>query len=236
MFTERSVRIYDRLYAAQGRSYEREAEEVLALVQRLHPGAASLLDLCCGTGGHLPFFRRRFEQVAAVDLEPAMIEAVRRRGLDVECQVADMAEAELGRVFDVVVCLFSAIGYVRTLERFRQSIARIRAHLAPGGVALIEPWFTRQELLQDSVHALFLDDADLKAARINVTTLEEGVSVMTLHFLVAEGTRVESFVERHECGLFEREDYERAFAACGLELHHDPGGLRGRGMYVGRAL
>ena len=48
--------------------------------------------------------------------------------------LADMSDFHLGRHYDAVICLFSSIGYVRTLDRVTHAIGRFRDHLAPGGV------------------------------------------------------------------------------------------------------
>jgi hypothetical protein len=75
-----SARVYDLLYEAAGKEYAVEAEALHALIQTRRPGAASLLDVACGTGAHLLHMRRHYA-VAGVDLAPTMLEAARRRHL-----------------------------------------------------------------------------------------------------------------------------------------------------------
>ena len=60
---------------------------------------------------------------------------------DLAC-VLGMRSFDLGRRFDAVTCLFSSIGYLLTPEDLEQGIARMAAHVAPGGVLVVEPWFT----------------------------------------------------------------------------------------------
>ena len=95
-------------------------------------GAASLLDVACGTGKHLELFRSWYE-VAGIDLNADLVAIARERLPDVRLEVADMTAFDLGRRFDVVTCLFSSIGYVGTVERLDQAIATMAAHLEPGG-------------------------------------------------------------------------------------------------------
>jgi hypothetical protein len=42
---------------------------------------------------------------------------------------ADMTDFDLGRTYDVVTCLFSAIGIVRTYERLEHAIVSMARHL-----------------------------------------------------------------------------------------------------------
>ncbi|SRR6266545_2838870 len=229
---KRSTHLYDRIYA--WKDYPAEAARVHGIVQRYAPGARTLLDVACGTGKHLELLRTWY-QVAGTDLDPAMLEIARRRNPDVPLHQADMADLSLGRRFDAVVCLFSSIGYVRTVERLGQAVAAMGRHVERGGALLVEPWFTLEEFRPKHVFALFVDDPELKIARVNAHgTVEDGrVSVFDFHYLVGTPSAVEHFTERHEMGLFTHDQYLEAFRAAGLEVHHHPQGLEGRGLYVG---
>jgi hypothetical protein len=46
---------------------------------------------------------------------------------------ADMMDFSLDRTYDVVTCLFSAIGIVRTFERLERAIACMARHVRPAG-------------------------------------------------------------------------------------------------------
>src|SRR5436190_341815 len=104
-----SAHVYDLLYEAAGKNYELEAEELHELIQARRPGAASLLDVACGTGAHLLHLRRHYD-AAGVDLEPAMLQQAQTRLSDVRLFEGDMRSFDLGRTFDAITCLFSAIG------------------------------------------------------------------------------------------------------------------------------
>ena len=50
MFTN-SARFYDAVYSFK--DYEAESQRLQALIEERSPGAATLLDVACGTGKHL---------------------------------------------------------------------------------------------------------------------------------------------------------------------------------------
>ena len=80
---------------------------------------ATLLDVACGTGRHLEYFVREASCVG-LDIEPGLLAVAGRRCPGVELVPGDMTDFELGRTFDAVTCLFSSIGYVRTVEGLRR--------------------------------------------------------------------------------------------------------------------
>jgi hypothetical protein len=66
-----------------------------------------------------------------------------------------------------------------------------------------------------------------------ISEVEDLVSVLDIDYLVGTPQRITRFSERHELGLFTHEEYSGVFHRAGLEVHYDPEGLWGRGMYLG---
>jgi len=231
MFTK-SERFYDAIYA--WKDYAREAGRLQALIERhkLSPGS-TLLDVACGTGGHIPFLRDAFT-IEGLDLDPAMIAIAQARNPGTRFHHGNMIDFDLGRRFDAVVCLFSSIGYTRTADRLQQAIATMARHVLPGGVLAIEPFFEPSAWTQgDRPNANFVDQPDLKIARMIRWRVEDRVAAADFHYLVATSEGIEHFSERHELGLFTDEEFREAFKSSGLTLIHDAEGLMGRGLYLG---
>jgi hypothetical protein len=145
-----------------------------------------------------------------------------------------MIAFNLGRKFDLITCLFSSIGYVKTLENLSKAITSMADHLIPGGLLLVEPWFTPDQWTPDTVHALFIDEPTLKIARVNTSYAEGRLSYFDLHYLIGTPQKTEHFVESHELGLFERGEMEAAFSDAGLQVAFHEEGLIGRGLYIAR--
>jgi ubiquinone/menaquinone biosynthesis C-methylase UbiE len=228
VFTE-SAAFYDVLYSFV--DYGAAVREIRATLDAQAPHANSLLDVGCGTGRHLELLRERYE-VEGLDINPTLLTAARERCPDVTFHEADMADFELERRFDVVTCLFSSIGYVRTEERMRNSILCMRRHLNPGGVLLVEPWFTPEAYWTGTITANHVDQGDLKIAWMYTSEREGDVSVLDIHYLVGRPTGIETFRERQELGLFSVEQHLAALRDAGLEARHESDGPFGRGLYV----
>jgi len=162
----------------------------------------------------------------------SVVNFARERLPDVPFHEADMTSFDLGSRFDAVVCMFSSIGYARTEERLGSAVASMARHLDSGGVLVVEPWLTPEVWLDRHVGAVFVDEPELKIARMNVSQRDGDVSIVDFQYLVGTPDAVEHFSERHELGLFTVDQHLDAFKAAGLEAEHDPEGPMGRGLYV----
>ncbi len=107
-------------------------------------------------------------------------------------------------------------------------------HLTPGGVLVIEPWFTPDTWYAPSVHAELVDEPDLKIARVNTSFVEGRLSSFDLHYLIGTLEGTEHCVEHHELGLFETDEITDVLTNCGFEVTYDKEGLMGRGLFIGR--
>lgn len=228
MFTD-SARIYDLIYS--WKDYPAETRRAHALIQQHASGARTLLDVACGSGKHLEELGRIY-QVEGLDLDPGLLEIAAQRNPGVPLHQADMTDFDLGTRFDAVTCLFSSVGYAQTLANLERAISAMARHLNPGGVVLVEPWFSPDDWVDGHPHAVLVDEPDLKIARMNVSTSRDKLSVLHFHYLVADTEHVSHFDEQHYLGLFTHEEYLRAFAGTGLEVSYDDWGLEGRGLYV----
>jgi SAM-dependent methyltransferase len=144
---------YDRRWqelAAAGKSVHGEAD----LISRLNP--RSVLDAGCGTGRVAVELAARGMEVAGVDVDPAMLDVARAKSGDVAWTLADLAEVDLGRRFDVVVMagnvmIFLAPGTEAAV------VANLGRHVRPGGALVagfsLEPGRLDLEAYDDHARA-----------------------------------------------------------------------------------
>ena len=126
-----SAHVYDLLYEATGKDYKAETTTLHALIQERSPDARSLLDVACGTGGHLVHLRQWYE-VVGLDIDPGMLAEAQRRLPDETFIEGDMRSFDVGRTFDAVVCLFSSIGYMPSEDDLARAVSTMISHLPPG--------------------------------------------------------------------------------------------------------
>lgn len=227
---EETAQYYDKFY--DFKDYRGEVEKLHAIIDgRTRSGGNRLLDVACGTGRHIACLKAHFE-VEGLDLLPDFVALARQRHPEVAFHQGDMTDFDLGRQFDIVTCLFSSIGYVKTVDRLNKAVRCMAAHLLPDGLLIVEPWFTPDDWHPGRVSALMIDEPELKLARMNTSMVDGRISYFDLHYLVGTPEGTEHHVERHELGLFTREEMHEAFVAAGLHVSYDEQGLTGRGLYI----
>jgi len=226
-----AAKYYDKIYSFK--DYEQEASKItLVIEQRLQSEGRRMLDVACGTGKHIEYLKDEFD-VEGLDVSREMLDIARVRNPNVTFHQADMIDFDLDKKFDVITCLFSAIGYTKTFELARRAIACMSRHLVTGGLLIIEPWFPPEAWHAGTVHAMLIDEPNLKIARVNTSFVKGRISYFDLHHLIGTPEGTTHFVEHHELGLFTIEEMQQMFADAGLSVTYDAEGLTGRGLYVG---
>jgi ubiquinone/menaquinone biosynthesis C-methylase UbiE len=229
MYTK-SVQMYDALY--HFKDYEAASQQLHEWIQTQNPGARTLLDTACGTGKHLEYLQKHY-QVQGLDINAEMLEIARSRCPQVPFYKENMTDFTLGQSFDVVTCLFSSIAYVKTLENLQRAVQSMARHLQPGGLLIMEPWFSPETYWTHRITANFVDQPELKIAWMYTSEIEGRCGILDIHYLVGTPKGIDYFTEHHEIGLFTQKEYLEAFRSAGLEVSYNPTGLFNRGLYIG---
>ncbi|HNK63576.1 MAG TPA: class I SAM-dependent methyltransferase [Anaerolineales bacterium] len=229
----RSAKYYDEIYAANGKDYPAEAALTHKIIRRYKKSKnITLLDVGCGTGIHLGLLKEYY-QAEGLDIDPFMLKEARKNYPDLHFHQGDMANFDLGRSFDVVISLFSAIGYARTKARLNKTLQTMARHLNPQGVVLIEPWFTPEQWNPGRVFTTLSSKTDSKVFRMSYSGRKGKISIIEFHYLIGTPKGIEYTSEILKLGLFTQEEYIEAFQKADLTVTYDPKGLDGRGLYIG---
>lgn len=227
-----SAAIYDAVYS--NKDYVAEAKRIHELIAayKWSPGR-TLLEAACGTGKHAELLQADYD-ITLLDLDPTLLEIAAKRIPNAKMVVANMVDFDLNQQFDAITCLFSSIGYVGSVERLNQTLATFARHLVPGGVLIVEGWlYPEQFITTPAIRAIFVNEPELKIARMHNTHVEGRMSYLDFHYLVGTPEGISTFEESHALMLFTHEEYLVAFEQAGLKVEYDPQGLMGRGLYIG---
>lgn len=227
------AKYYDLIYSIK--DYKAEVERIKELIEQYKKSSGNkLLDVGCGTGKHLEYLKDDFS-CTGCDINNEMLEIAKNNINGVIFNQADMINLDLKNKFDIILCLFSGIGYVKTYNNLNKTLLNFANNLEQGGVVIIEPWFTKSTYDTGRPGMTTFDGEDIKIARLNNSKREGEVSIMDMHYLIAERDKdVEYFVERHELGLFEVDKFLEFMTKAGLKaIFLKDGLMKERGLYIG---
>lgn len=224
---------YDLIYS--WKDYKKEAIQIKKLISKYKKSdGKELLEVACGTGNHLKYLQSSFSCIG-VDINNGVLDIAKRNVKNVTFKKADMLTLNLKKKFDIILCLFSSIGYVKTYSNLRKTIHNFARHLKNGGVVVIEPWYTKATFKAGFPHMTTYKGKDTKIARLNVSKVKDNISIIDMHYLIAEKNKdVKHFVDRHKLGLFEINKTLKIMEEADLQTKFLKKGLmKDRGIYVG---
>jgi ubiquinone/menaquinone biosynthesis C-methylase UbiE len=229
----RLARYYDALNG--WKSYRGESELLERIARRYgRSRPTTWLDVACGTGRHLEYLQRA-HRVMGLDASPEMLRIARRRLPGVPLVRGDMRSFRLRRRFDVVSCLFSAIGHLSSPGDVRSTFENFARHLNPGGIAIVEPWLAPSAFRASSVHVRMHEGPEGTVVRLAYSSRRGRRSVVHYHFLVGEPGRGVAYFEEDDVGLLlSRDELVKLMREAGLRPRFLARGLLpGRGLLVG---
>jgi hypothetical protein len=133
----------------------------------------------------------------------------------------------------------NAVAEVDTPAELAVAVGRMAAHLGPGGVLVLEPWYFPEDFIDGYVGGHMLTDAGRVISRMTHSTRQGRKTRMEIRFVVADRSGFTELTEVLLTSLFTRQEYETAFtrAACTTEFVPGfalaDGRPNGPGLFIG---
>lgn len=120
------------------------------LIGKYQPDAKTILELACGTGSILKGLVNDY-QVTGLDASDKMLEIAKRKVPSGTFHRGDMSTFQLGRTFDVIVCVFNSINHLNDWSQWKSLFNQTSKHLNKGGLFVFDmntidrlQWFSEQ--------------------------------------------------------------------------------------------
>jgi SAM-dependent methyltransferase len=189
---------YDRMMATlapmAGHDVNRFSTRVQACIKRYMPQASSLLELGCGTGSVLAELPE-LPSLTGIDLSPGMLNIARSKVPAATFIEGDMAAFDLGRRFDVVICVFDTLNHLTTFDRWISLFDCVHAHLADDGIFVFDV-ATLEGLRRLNEMQPFVYDIGHDTLVVRIELTEDNIAVTDVRMF--EHLAENRFVLRHE--------------------------------------
>jgi SAM-dependent methyltransferase len=157
------AQFYDILYG--DKDYEAECDFLEEIFRRYAQGPMqTVLDLGCGTGGHVFPLMRRGYRVTGIDRSQDMLAIAQGKVTDRSpvpvFRQGDIRDVDLEQKFDAVIAMFAVMSYMTSNEDLLAALRTARRHLRPGGLFAFDAWFGPAVLTQKPTDRCKIIDRD----------------------------------------------------------------------------
>jgi SAM-dependent methyltransferase len=175
-----------------------------------------ILDLPCGQGRHAIELARRGYDVTGADLSPYLLGVAEQRartsGVHVRWISADMRRPIAGETFEVVLNLFTSLGYFAEEGDDRKVVGAAAGMLAPGGRFVLELTNGERVMARFQEREWFTVG---QSAVVERRSLDRTARRMVVERTVS--TRNEEDVSLHALRLYGRPDVEEMLRSAGFD-------------------
>lgn len=135
---------YDLLY--HDKNYSEECD----FLERIFQGYKNfeirrIVEIGCGTGGHLIPLAQRGYQMVGIDVSEAMLKIAKdklnKAGLTARVFRSDARSLRLSGKFDAAICMFAVINYLTGNKDIQRALKSIRKHLKLGSLFIFDFWY-----------------------------------------------------------------------------------------------
>lgn len=231
---DQSAEFYDDIYSPV-KNYKKETKQLISWIKKYVPHCKNILDVACGTGEHAKFLKEKYS-VDGIDLNPSFLEISKKKNPKGHYELADMTHFDLKKKYDLILCLFSSIGYVKTLPNLQKTLACFAHHLTQGGMAFVEPWLTSQNVKDGRLQLYEVETASSKICRMSLIEVKDRISMINFHYLIGKDKQIQHRTEQHHLGLFTDDEMRSAFQQAGFQVQYKKTKFLNRGIYLARLL
>jgi SAM-dependent methyltransferase len=176
---------YNLLY--KDKNYLEEYAYIRELLERYgNNNNKNILDIGCGTGKHLGFFKKDGYAVSGIDMSENMIyEAKKYLQQEENLIFCKASEFRFDKKFDIIISLFHVMSYHTKNDELEKVFQNVSEHLIDDGLFIFDFWYGPAVLSDPPVVKIKrLEDDEVKITRITEPTIRHNENIVDVNFEV----------------------------------------------------
>jgi SAM-dependent methyltransferase len=148
-----------------------------------------------------------------------MIELAQEKVKDVEFKIGDMKNLELGEQFDIIICMFSSIGYNLSYDDLETTFRNFHKHLRSGGIVVFDTWFHKRGWIEGYMNTHTIVEDNLQLARITQSCSKGNIGNFNMVFIVKDHGVIDFEIDHHELMIIDIDKVKALMDEIGFETH-----------------
>ncbi len=185
VFGKNYSRYYNLFY--KDKNYKREYEYINEIIIKYCKNECkTVLDIGCGTGKHLKYFKEEGYEVSGIDLSESMISEAKKhlsQKNDLICCKA--SDFDLHKKYDVIISLFHVMSYQTKNQEIEKVFKNVYKHLKKGGIFIFDFWYGPAVLTDPPVLKIKrFEDEEIEITRIAEPTVYPNKNIVDVNLEV----------------------------------------------------
>jgi ubiquinone/menaquinone biosynthesis C-methylase UbiE len=178
--------------------YSGEAKICHSILERLGKGKGLLLDIGCGTGGHMLAFKALGYRVEGLDSSKEMIEQAKKKLPEAEFHKSKMEKMKLREQYDIITLLNRTLLFVDDKKDLKKVFKRIHEQLAPKGVLLMDLDIHKNNFNPDRSNAKHFTGDDVEGSIVEEYDLRDDKILLSINLSIKEKGEITRVVDNYE--------------------------------------
>lgn len=199
---------YDFLY--QNKDYVKESQFILNLFDKYSIQVNNILDLGCGTAGHIVPLIKKGLKVTGIDQSQYMLDRAKEKlysnNIEADLIHQDISSFEVAEQFDAVISCFAVLCYITQTNDLLKLFSRVLSNLKKDGVFIFDVWHGHGVLETKPDQAYrHMVKGHREIIRLSKCCLNEQDNIVDTYFTcidIHHGQVKQRFEEKHQIRYF----------------------------------
>jgi ubiquinone/menaquinone biosynthesis C-methylase UbiE len=175
-----------------------------------------VLDLACGTGMHLQYFKQRGYLCQGIDASPDMLSIAKKRLKTVPLMQSYFEEFKLKNKVPMITSFFNALSYNTDIKKLKATFKNVRNNLSENGIFIFDLFCV------DKPREVFITK-NFEAGNLNISRTIVGAPnkkyfKSTMYYVISDGKKSEIICETSYRGVFSEKQVLSALKDAGFNV------------------